>query len=102
MEKTSYDYANFKASDLKLPEETNLVRRIGELPEIVKNATEHYKPNHIANYMFSLAKVFNDFYHATKVIGSKEENSRLVLIDATRIALKNSASLLGIEMPEVM
>jgi arginyl-tRNA synthetase len=46
--------------------------------------------------------MFNEFYHAHQVLGSKEEGFRLKLIEAFRSVLKKSLNLLGIEELEEM
>jgi len=92
------DFGELKA------EELGLLQQIAALPEEVQRAAEQYRPLLIANYAFELAKRFNDFYHACPVIQSPEpvRTARLVLVDATRVALANSLALLGIEAPEEM
>ncbi len=84
------------------PQEIALIKKIAEFPEIVLKAYEQLAPNLVANYSYDLAQIFNEFYHAHQVIGSKEENFRLKLIMAFRNTLKNSLALLGIGVLEEM
>jgi arginyl-tRNA synthetase len=74
------------------------------LPSEVQRAAEHYRPLQIVNYVYELARRFNDFYHACPVLNAAEptRTARIALVDATRIALANSLALLGIEAPEAM
>jgi len=83
-------------------EEGALLTKIESFPTIVKKAYEELAPNLIANYAFELCQMFNEFYHAHQVLGSKEEGFRLKLIDAFRNVLKKSLNLLGIEELEEM
>lgn len=83
-------------------EETNLIKKISEFPEIVQQAGKNLNPSLIANYSFQLAQIFNEFYHSCRVIGDKNEAFRLRLVDAFRTTLKNSLYLLGIEVMEEM
>jgi arginyl-tRNA synthetase len=83
-------------------EEGALLTKIGDFPNIVKRAYSELAPNLIANYAFELCQMFNEFYHAHQVIGSKEEAFRLKLIEAFRNVLKKSLNLLGIEELEEM
>jgi arginyl-tRNA synthetase len=85
-------------------EELSLLQHIAQYPEEIQRAAEQYRPLHIANYVYELAKRFNDFYHACPVIQSTEpvRSARLALVDATRVTLANGLSLLGIEAPEAM
>lgn len=92
----------FDSQDLKLPQEIELVSRISDFQDVVQKATEGLKPNLVANYMYSLAKDFTAFYSAVKIRDSDEEKSRLALVEATRITMRNASNLLGIELPERM
>jgi arginyl-tRNA synthetase len=83
-------------------EETALLTKLQNYPDIVKKAYEILAPNMIANYAFELAQLFNEFYHANPVIGSREEAFRLKLIEAFRNVLKSALNLLGIQELEEM
>ena len=82
--------------------EKNLISNLGFFPEEVLHAEKNLTPNTIANYAFKIAQMFNEFYHSEQVIGSKEEEFRLALVDCFVIVLKNSLNLLGIETLEEM
>ncbi len=85
-------------------EEINLIQRVAIFPSEVERAAEEYKPLVIANYVYDLAKDFNDFYRACPVLPAPEprRSARLALVDATRQVLKNGLGLLGIAAPETM
>lgn len=82
--------------------EFELIKKILGFPEIVQHAAKSLSPNEIANYSFSLAQRFNEFYHSSKVIGSDEESFKLELVESFRKVMKSSLSLLGIEVLEEM
>ncbi|MFM9105595.1 MAG: arginine--tRNA ligase [Chloroflexota bacterium] len=86
------------------PEELSLLQAIAALPDDVREAAAGYRPLVIANYVFDLAKRFNDFYHACPVLQSEEpvRTARLALVAATRQALANGLALLGIAAPTAM
>ncbi len=90
-----------KISLLK-PNEIKLIKKLAKFPEIVENASQKYDPSLIANYSFQLVQIFNEFYHSCPVIGDKNENFRLVLVQSFKHVLKNSLNLLGIETLEEM
>jgi len=73
---------NFSALVKLSPSESALVKKLSEFPEKVKKSYEELSPNLIANYSFELAQTFNEFYHSSKVVGSKNESARLALIEA--------------------
>ena len=70
--------------------------------EIVIQSAKNFSPNLIANYAFEISQLFNEIYHSEQVIGSENEQFRLVLVDCFSQVLKNSLSLLGIEAIEKM
>ncbi len=87
------------------PSEVELISRLAGFPEVVRRAAEEYKPLHITNAAFALARAFNDFYDRCPVLGADEPTTRafrLRLVAATRQALANALHLLGIEAPQVM
>lgn len=95
---------SIKSNSVKTISDTEkaLILELSQFPSIVKEAYEKFAPNLIANYSYSLAQKFNEFYHQEKVIGSDEEQFKLQLIDAFAQTLKNSLSLLGISVLEQM
>lgn len=86
------------------PEELGLLQVIADFPAVVQRAADEYRPLHLTNYVFDVAKRFNDFYHACPVLHSAEptRTARLALVAATRRTLKNGLALLGIDAPEQM
>ncbi|MEI8132135.1 MAG: arginine--tRNA ligase [Leptolinea sp.] len=85
-------------------QEVQLIDLISRFASEVQRAAVEFKPMWIANYSFSLAQAFNDFYNACPVLSAEEpaRGFRLRLTAAARQAIKNSLSLLGIDTPEVM
>ena len=84
------------------PLESSLIKKINDLPEVIKRAYENWAPNLIANYAYELAQTFNEFYHACPVIGSSQKQFRIELVKAFKITLKKSLRLLGIDVLEEM
>jgi arginyl-tRNA synthetase len=87
------------------PLEREIILTLARFPEVFVEAAENLKPNTIADFANALADKFNTFYNALPVIKAKPpelSDARLALVDATRIVLRNSLSLLGIEAPERM
>ena len=82
--------------------EFELVKKLSQFPEIVLNSHKNFNPSVVANYSYQLAQIFNEFYHASKVIGSEQETFRLGLVSAFKQILKNSLTLLGIDILEEM
>ncbi|MEK6824747.1 MAG: DALR anticodon-binding domain-containing protein, partial [Nanoarchaeota archaeon] len=82
--------------------ERALVNALARFPDIVREAATEYAPNIVAQYAYTLAQMFNEFYHKEQVIGSDKEGFRLVLVKAFAQVLKNALYLLGITVLEEM
>jgi arginyl-tRNA synthetase len=85
--------------------EISLVQMLADFPAIVKEAGDEYSPAVVANYVYDLAKEYNQFYHDHSML--KEENEqlrafRLTLSRNIAKVIKTGMSLLGIEVPERM
>ena len=88
-------------------EEIDLIQKIAEFPEEVQQAAEEYRPLVIADYVYELARLFNDFYadfEARPILSAKEpaRSMRLTLVAAARQTIANGLGLLGVPAPEVM
>jgi arginyl-tRNA synthetase len=95
---------NFKIEKLT-EEEKKLVKILARFAEVVEQAAKDLRPHYICNYAYDLATALDKFYEFCPVLkaeNKKLKNFRLTLVDATRIILENSLSLLGIEVPEKM
>ena len=87
---------NFQNSNFS-NEEMNLLRTFYRFPEIVEETAKQFSPNIICNFLFDLAQKFNLFYDKQRIIGSGNEDFRLVLTASVGQVLKNGLTLLGIE-----
>jgi arginyl-tRNA synthetase len=83
-------------------EERELVKRLAELPEVVREATARRGPHAIPTYAIRVADDFHRFYHQHKVLGSDREPFRLALCLATRAVVARCLDLIGVEAPERM
>jgi arginyl-tRNA synthetase len=84
------------------PEERELVKRLLELPEVVREATARRAPHAIPTYAIRVADDFHRFYHHHRVLETEQEAFRLALCTATRDVVATCLDLLGIEAPERM
>jgi arginyl-tRNA synthetase len=93
-------------SDLLIhPSETSLIKEMAGFPQAVYECAKKRSPHLMAGYAFSLASTFNQFYRDCPVLVGENEGlktSRLALVKAAKIVLKNSLFCLGIEAPEIM
>ncbi|MGL4533471.1 MAG: arginine--tRNA ligase [Fusobacteriaceae bacterium] len=84
--------------------ERGLAHHVAQFNNIVLKASESYKPNVIADYLFELSKKFNSFYSSCPILNQESEvlNSRLLLANLTAETLKTGLNLLGIKTLERM
>ncbi len=86
------------------PSESNLVKQLIRLPEIVEDTAKDYQVQRIPQYAMDLATSFHKFYQDCRVISEDKEltKSRMALALATKIVLKNALDLMGVSAPERM
>ncbi len=101
------DVATLKAvnlSPLTMPNETKLMQRLSEFPEIVSNAGTELAPHTVANYLKECAADLHSYYNDTKFLVDDEPTklARMALIAATQQVLKNGLNLLGVNAPSKM
>ena len=81
---------------LEHPSEWDLacyILRFSDMLEVVPN---DLMPNHICKYIYDLSMKLNGFYRDCRVIGTPEQNSRLLLIAAAEKVMRKGFDLLGI------
>lgn len=81
-----------------------LIRALSRFPHVIHEATAQLRPHLIANYLLTLAKTFNEFYHASPVLQAEEKarDARLLLIECAKKVLKRGLNLLGMQETERM
>ncbi|MFH1320038.1 MAG: arginine--tRNA ligase [Bacteroidota bacterium] len=87
------------------PKEKELIKIIYNFPVVIKEAGNNYSPAIIVNYVYELAKEFNQFYQELPIL--KAGNSdlilfRLALSETIGKIIKSAMTLLGIDVPERM
>ncbi len=101
----AYSSADVNKSLVILAKEKELIKLIHQFPAILKEAGEAYSPALLANYIYDLAKEYNQFYHDFPVLKEEDvskKNFRLQLTALTGKVIADSLRLLGIEVPEKM
>ncbi len=93
-----------KVSDLQSKEKEIIVMMYG-WPMVLNQAAENRSPAMIANFIFDLAKEFNQFYQECSILKESDTDRRmfrLQVCDMVAALLRNASELLGIGMPERM
>jgi arginyl-tRNA synthetase len=91
---------------ITLPEE-NLIKKIAEMPSVVRRAGEELSPAPLAHFAFELSTAFTDFYETPDPDAEKQvpfikiqdpalRSYRLSLVDTFRQAMANCLDALGI------
>ncbi len=87
-----------------------LLRALADYPRVVASAAELREPHRVARYLEDTAAVFNKWYDTKecRMLPQGDEpvtaanESRLVLVAATRTVIANGLDLLGVTAPERM
>jgi len=89
-------------ASLPAPEDTELLKKLAELPEVVAKAAHEREPHRMTTYLHELAGIVHGWYHHTRTVGEPAaiESARLLLARAARITLANGLAVLGLSAPE--
>ena len=84
--------------------EINLIKKLGEYPELIAAAAKERAPHRVAHYVYELASLFHSFYNQCRILGVEPEvqQARLLLVIAVSHVLKHALDILGISAPERM
>ncbi|MGG3883852.1 arginine--tRNA ligase [Brevibacillus panacihumi] len=81
-----------------------VVTLLNAFPEVVDRAGSQFDPSLIGKYVIDLAQVFNKFYANVRILAEEDavKASRLQLVAAVVVVLKEGLRLLGLAAPEEM
>jgi arginyl-tRNA synthetase len=98
------DMDNPDLSALTLPEELELMKHLGDFPDMLMEAAEALEPHRITFYLMDLAELFHSYYHDNRVLieDSKIKKARLYLVEAVRQVTANGLGILGVTAPDRM
>lgn len=84
--------------------ELDLIKKLGEYPELIAASAKERAPHRIPHYLYELASLFHSFYNQCRVLGVEPEvqQARLLLVVAVRHVLRHALNILGISAPERM
>lgn len=100
-------FAGADAADFTLLKEgceIDLIKKMEEYRELVKNAARERAPHRIARYAYDLAGLFHHFYRECRILGVAPEltQARLGLILAVQDVLIHAMTVIGVSAPEHM
>jgi len=85
--------------------ELDIIQLVNQFPEIIQSAADNHNPSLIANYVYELAKEYNQFYHDYTILKELNEGVRLLrltLSEQVASVIKRAMWLLGIDVPDRM
>ena len=85
--------------------EVQLLRMVEQFPVVVEEAGDAYSPAIIANFIYDLAKEYNQFYHELPIMFEEDADKRAIRLLISRVTgsiIKNGMWILGINVPERM
>ena len=97
--------ADYDSSLLTSTYELDLLKKVGELPQVVADSAAKRAPYQITQYLYDLASLLHRFYNAEKVIDSENlplTAARIALMKAVQVSLRNALSILDVEALEQM
>jgi len=104
IDRESFTADGVELSELKEPEEQQLIKVLTDFPVVVAGAAESLEPQRLVNYLTDTARLTHLWYHKHHVLGQPENimQARLALARAAQIVIRNSLGILGITAPERM
>jgi arginyl-tRNA synthetase len=85
--------------------ENDLIYLIAQFPKAIEEAATTYSPAVIAQYVYDLAKTFNQFYNEVSILKAENEDLlkfRAIISKMTSKTIKSAMLMLGIDVPDRM
>ncbi len=82
---------------LEHPMEIDLALHLRQFGEVLDAMSIDLLPNRLCDYLYALAEKFHAFFRDCRVEGSPQEESRLLLCEATSRVLEKGLNLLGLQ-----
>ena len=100
----NYDIEDPDLSLLSTDIELEIINALISFPDCIEEVTIKLEPQIIINYLQNIALIFHRFYSKNKVLTDNMElsKSRLLLIKAIQVILRNGLDIIGISHPERM
>lgn len=88
------------AFEITNPSEKELALAILRLPEQLELAVSELQLNRLCDLLYEISVKIAEFYQQSKVIDSEQEESRILLLEATRKVMEVCFDLLGMKTIE--
>ena len=86
------------------PVEVDLIKKLGEYPEVLAAAAKERAVQQVAHYVYDLAGLFHSAYNQCRILGVNEDlqQARLAMVMAVGHVVRHALSILGVSAPEKM
>lgn len=84
--------------------EKEIIAKLLDYPDVVREAAENYEPHRIARYLYDLARELNRYYEQTPVLKAEDtiRSNRLSFLRKVSQVFAHGLGVLGIEVPTKM
>lgn len=89
---------------LQVPQEFEIIKLLGEYPELLSESARSLEPHYIPYYLHQLVSLFHSYYHDNRILSEDAEltKARLCLALAIKEVIGNALGLLGVTAPQKM
>ena len=89
---------------LQVRQEFEIIKLLGEYPEIICECLRSLEPHYIPYYLHQLVSLFHSYYHDNRILSEDAEltKARLCLALAIKEVIGNALALLGVTAPQKM
>ena len=89
---------------LQVRQEFEIIRLLGEYPEVVCECVRSLEPHYIAYYLHELVSLFHSYYHDNRILSEDValSKARLCLALAIKEVIGSALMLLGVRAPQKM
>ena len=101
----SWDDSEISLNQALLPSEKETIKKLYQFQETIVQAGAELSPAIVANYVFDLAKGFNQFYQELPVLKEEDQEKVVLRINICKFTgniIQKSMKLLGIDVPDRM
>ena len=93
-----------KLNTLTEASELELIKKLGEYPEMLAGAAKERAVHRVAHYVHDLAGLFHSFYNQCRILGvdSDVQQARIALVKTVGHVIRHALGILGVSAPERM
>ena len=96
--------AEAKLNTMTEASELELIKKLGEYPEMLAGAAKERAVHRVAHYVHDLAGLFHSFYNQCRILGVDNDlqQARIALVKTVGHVIRHALSILGVSAPERM